>query len=457
MVKAEKSLNARAAAFLALRQIEREDAYANIALKQVLNQYRLPVEEARLAAQITYGTTRMRLALDYILQQFLKKPLEDLMPEQKTILRLSLYQLHYMETIDYAAVNEGVILTKKYASPKLSGLTNAVLRNYLRAQKCKLLPEKEDDLAAYLNITLSFPNWLVDYLLDHYLPEEAEAFCHYANSHKGIAIRANTLKTTREELIAHLAETNVDAVVAGYAPESLCLSGELGNLACQTFFQKGDFIVQGLSSQLVAHALSPCPGSRVLDLCAAPGGKATHLAALMENRGEVHAFDVHPHKMDLLKSNAERLGITIIQSAIADSCQLPAFYQKWADYILLDAPCSGLGVLGTRADSRFRKEIAAIDELADLSYSLLEAATAYLKPGGKLCYATCTITEEENTKNISRFLTKHPDFSLSPLTGLMPFMPKMHDDLQSGEIQLLPFRGDREMEGFYIALLEKHQ
>ena len=457
MAKDIKTINARSAAYLALRQIEREDAFANIALKQVLNQYRLPPEEARLAAQITYGTTRMRLALDAILNQFLNKPLDELMPELKIILRLSLYQLHYLQTESYAAVNEGVLLTKKFASPKLAGLTNAVLRNYLRADKQNLLPKKEDDLAAYLNITLSFPSWLVDYLLNHYSLEEAEAFCIHANSHKGIAIRTNTLKTTRNELIKLLAEANIDAVPAGYAPESLFISGELGNLATQPFFQAGYFFVQGLSSQLVAHALSPKPDSRVLDLCAAPGGKATHLAALMENRGELHAFDLHPHKADLLKSNAERLGITILQTAIANSCSLPGLYQEWADYILLDAPCSGLGVLNARADSRFRKEVFAISEMAELSYKLLEAATAYLKPGGRLCYTTCTITEEENTVNIRRFLSAHPEFSLQPLTGLMPFMEDMKDELKSGEIQLLPFRGNREMEGFYIALLEKQK
>lgn len=451
----KQTISARCAAFLALRQIERDDAYANIAFKQVLNQYKLSSQEARLAAQITYGSTRMRLALDHMLSHFLKKPLDELMMELKIILRLSLFQLHYLETEPYAAVNEGVALTKKYASPKLAGLTNAVLRNYLRADKASLLPAKDDDFREYLNVTLSFPVWLVDYLLAHYTPEEAEAFCIHANTHRGIAIRANTLKISAADLAQALAAENIQTSSAGYAPETLRLTGEAGNLAAQHFFRDGYFIVQGLSSQLVAHALSPAPGSRVLDLCAAPGGKTTHLAALMNNSGEIHAFDIHPHKAALIQANAERLGVDIIQAEVADSRELPETYDCWADYILLDAPCSGLGTLGVRADSRFRKENASVGQLARLSYELLESAARYLRKGGRICYSTCTITEDENGANVHRFLVEHPDFTLVPLAGLRKFMPEYKDKLASGEIQLLPFMDDKGMDGFYIALLEK--
>ena len=290
------SINARSAAYLALRQVEREEAYANIALKQVLNQYKLPAMDARLAVQITYGTTRMRLALDHILAQFLKKPLKELMIELQIILRMSLYQLHYMRVEEYAVVNEAVKLTKKFANPRLSGLTNAVLRNYIRANKDKLLPKKEDDLRQYLSVSLSYPMWLVDYMLDHFSVDQSEAYFVHANAHNGLAIRTNTLKNNREDLIKELAKIDIEATIAGHAPESLLIKGELGNLASQDLFNDGNYIIQGFSSQLAAHALSPKPGSKALDLCAAPGGKTTHLAALMQNDGEIHAFDLHPHK-----------------------------------------------------------------------------------------------------------------------------------------------------------------
>lgn len=452
-----RTINARSAAFLALKQVEKEDAYANIALKKVLNQYKLPSQDSRLAAQITYGTTRMRLALDHIMAQFLKRPVRELMPELKIILRLSLYQLHYLDIEPYAAVNEGVALTKKYASPKLSGLANGVMRNYLRADKEKLLPRREDGFRDYLHITLSFPLWLVDHLLARYTPEEAEAFCLHANAHRGIVIRTNTLKNSPEKLAQLMAEEGITVERAGYAPGTLRFAGETGNLAAQHLFQEGCFTVQGLSSQLVAYALSPRKGDKVLDLCAAPGGKTTHLAELMENEGDIRAFDVHPHKVALIEANAKRLGIDMIKAETADSRALPQDYHEWADCVLLDAPCSGLGTLSARADSRYRKEHRAIDQLAGLSSELLDAAAGYLRKGGKLCYSTCTITDEENGANVRRFLEKHPEFSQVPLAGLMELMPEAKEQLTKGEIQLLPFSDEQEMDGFYIALLEKKQ
>lgn len=451
----QQEFSARNLAYLTLRQIDKDGAYANIALKQVLNRHQPQPREARLAAELVYGTTRMRLALDYLLSHFLTKPIESLMPELKIILRLSLYQLHYLQVEPYAAVNEGVSLTKKYASPRLAGLTNAVLRNYLRADRDALLPAKEDDLRQYLNITLSMPQWIVDYLLQHYSVAEAEAFCRYANEHQGIAIRTNTLKTSREQLLQLLEEAGIDAYAAGAAPETIMLAPGNGNISVASLFEQGYFIAQGKSSQLVAHALAPKPGSTVLDLCAAPGGKTTHLAALMANRGQIHAFDLHAHKAQLIDSNARRLGIDIITTHTADSRQLAAEFRQSADYILLDAPCSGLGVLSARSDSRFRKEITNISGLAELSYSLLEAAATYLRPGGRLCYSTCTITQEENSANIRRFLAEHDDFKLIPLQELKPYLPQLEQQLQQGEVQLMPF--NCELEGFYIALLEKQQ
>ncbi len=452
----KQQIDARSLAFWALRQVEMDGAYANIALKQVLNQYQPQQQTARLAAQIVYGTTRMRLALDYLLNRFLTKPLEAMMPELKIILRLSLYQLHYLQVEPYAAVNEGVRLTKKYASPRLAGLTNAVLRNYLRAaDKEQLLPHREDGLRQYLHITLSFPAWLVDYLLAHFSPQEAEDFCLQANAHHGIAVRTNTLKISREQLLEQLAAAGIEAVPGGYAPETVIIRGGVGNISALPLFREGYFTVQGAASQLVGHALAPRPGSTVLDLCAAPGGKSTHLAALMQDKGKLQAFDLHPHKLSLIEANARRLGLTIISAAAADSRHLPEIYRECADYLLLDAPCSGLGVLAARSDSRFRKEISNIDQLAELSYQLLDAASAYLKPGGRLCYSTCTITQEENAANIRRFLAEHPQFAPVPLDGLLPLLPEHQQELNSGQLQLLPTPDDPDSEGFYIALLEK--
>jgi 16S rRNA (cytosine967-C5)-methyltransferase len=195
----------------------------------------------------------------------------------------------------------------------------------------------------------------------------------------------------------------------------------------------------------------------VIDLCAAPGGKATHLAQLMQNRGEILAVDIHPHRLRLIEENAARLGISIISTLEADGRELPADHHGCADYLLLDAPCSGLGVLGRRADARWRKQKADIQVMADLSCELLHAAAAYIKPGGYLCYTTCTVTEEENNGNIRRFLTAQPDFKPAPMTKLAELLPDNLDKQAalSGSIQLLPQR--QGLEGFYISLLKKKE
>ena len=450
----KQTISARCAAFLALRQIERDDAYANIAFKQVLNQYKLSSQEARLAAQITYGSTRMRLALDHMLSHFLKKPLDELMMELKIILRLSLFQLHYLETEPYAAVNEGVALTKKYASPKLAGLTNAVLRNYLRADKASLLPAKDDDFREYLNVTLSFPVWLVDYLLAHYTPEEAEAFCIHANTHRGIAIRANTLKISADDLAQALAAENIQTSSAGYAPETLRLTGEAGNLAAQHFFRDGYFIVQGLSSQLVAHALSPAPGSRVLDLCAAPGGKTTHLAQKMENRGEIYASDLYDHKVALIYENAARLGIDIIHAEQKDGAMWGRECPDRFDAVLLDAPCSGLGVLNRRSDSRLRKEPEDILSLAAIQKELLISAHKALKPGGRMVYSTCTLSLEENQKQVQWFLSEFPDMKRQAFDDRIPGLNESEKAQAAlGTLELLPYA--HQTDGFFISCFKK--
>jgi 16S rRNA (cytosine967-C5)-methyltransferase len=213
--------------------------------------------------------------------------------------------------------------------------------------------------------------------------------------------------------------------------------------------------MQGQASQLAAHALDPAPGSHVIDLCAAPGGKTTHLAQLMQNKGEILAVDIHPHRLSLLEENARRLGLTIISALAADGRELPAKWHNYADHLLLDAPCSGLGVLGRRADARWRKQPEDIQKMAALSFALLCAAAAYVKPGGYLCYTTCTITEEENSGNVKRFLDARPDFKPAPMNKLAGLLTEEQDKRAAlnGALQLLPQR--QGLEGFFISLMRK--
>jgi len=452
--KAQPYMGAREAAYLVLWQIDQEAAYANLALQKFLREHRLTPADARLATEIVYGASRMRAALDHLLSRLLTRPLDQLMREALIILRLSLYQLHYLDKAEpYAVVDEAVKLAKRFANPALAALVNGVLRNYLRRDKHSLLPGKAE-LPRYLSVTQSYPLWLVKWLLKHYTPQQAEAFCAYGNARPGVFLRANTLKTGRDQLREAIGARGGAVEIAGLAPETLRLDRG-ADLLQGPLFREGLFTVQGAASQLAAHALNPRTGSRVIDLCAAPGGKTTHLAALMENRGDVRAFDLHAHKLPLIMDNCRRLGIDIVQAAAADGEALPGDCRGWADYLLLDAPCSGLGVLNVRPDSRWHKRAEDIPLLADASLKLLEAASGYVRPGGYLCYSTCTITEEENGGNLRRFLAGHPEYSPAPLTGLAPLLqrPEDREAALGGQIQLLPF--DQGMEGFYLALLRR--
>ena len=449
-------ISSREAAFQALRQVEQEGAYANLALKKILDQAQLRAEEARLATEIVYGTARLRYALEHLLSQLLTRPIQQLHPDIRVILELSLYQLHYLAQEPYAVVNEGVKLAKKHTNPALAKLTNGVLRSYLRLAESRgketLLPG-EKDLRAYLRITQSYPAWLVDYLLAHFGSEDSKRFCVAGNARPRVWLRSNSLRITREALLEKLLAQGCQAEAAGFAPETIRVTANAAPAA--QYIKEGLCLAQGPASQLVAHALAPQPGSRVLDLAAAPGGKTTHLAAYMENRGELRAFDLHEHKLPLIRDNCRRLGIDIVQAGAADSALLPEEYREWADYLLLDAPCSGLGVLNTRPDSRYHKQAQDIPELARLSYRLLEAAAGYLRPGGYLCYSTCTITNEENSGNLHRFLDKHPEFRLAPMTNLVGMLSRPEDQqaARQGELQLLP--QEQGVEGFFISLLHK--
>jgi len=445
--------NAREAALIALLKIEQEQAYANLALRQVLSGYPLNAADKRLVSELVYGTVRMRAALDHILCGLLTRPLLKLDAAIRHILRLSLYQLLYMERIpDSAAVHQAVEMAKRYGHKGTASLVNGVLRGYLRQRQQYTLPDRTD-IRAYLSVTLSYPLWLADYLLARWPQEQVIDFCLYHNRHQGLDVRVNTLRLSRGDLRRELTAANHTVQEGAYAPEALLV--QEGGGALPALLAEGKLLFQGQASQLIAHALDPAPGSKIIDLCAAPGGKATHLAQLIQNRGEIIAVDVHPHRSRLIEDNVRRLGATIVTPLVADGRALPAQYHSYADYVLLDAPCSGLGVLGSRADARWRKQPADIQEMAGLSLELLHAAAAYVKPGGYLCYSTCTITEEENTGNIERFLAARPDFHPAPMRKLAQLLPQAEDKRMAlaGAIQLLPQR--HNLEGFFISRMKK--
>ena len=449
-----KKFGAREAALIGLLKVERDQGFAHIVLNQVLSGSAMDVPEKKLATEIFYGSLRMRAALDFILSKLLTRPLAEQSPQLLAVLRLGLYQLMYMDRIpEFSAVDEAVKIAKKYCSRQESKVVNAVLRNYLRRKDDLRLPGRELG-EEYLITTLSHPRWLIKYLLEYQPFDEVEGFCLYNNASHKLSLRTNTLKITPERLAELLAAEGINTHQGRYAPESLIVDSGV-NLSGNRLFKSGLFAPQGEASMLAALALSPHPGSVVYDLCAAPGSKSMHMAQLMANDGQIYAFDIHSSRVALIKNAAKQMGITIVDCLQADSRNLPAKYIGGADYLLLDAPCSGLGVLSRRADSRWRKQLSDIDQMADISFELLQASAKYLRRGGLLLFSTCTITRQENKNNLKRFLLEHDEFELAPLKNLLPLFTNQTDldALEQGYIQFDPYH--HGTEGFFISLLRK--
>lgn len=451
------SANARALALQILYEVQTKGAYANLALSAALKQQDLPRQEAALCTELVYGTLRRQGTIDCILGHFCKQKLAKLPPRILIIMRLGAYQLLYMDKIPpSAAVNEAVKLARRFGHSGTAGLTNAVLRNIDREREGiaagEYFPDKNAEPAAYLAAKYSHPQWLMAEWLARFGFDDAAALAEFDNQPSDYTLRVNTLKMTRDRVLDYLQGEGVAAIACPFPEEAILISGGAGNAALQQLIEGGVLYPQQLSSMLAAHVLAPAPGATVLDVCAAPGGKTTHMAALMQNKGKILAFDIHEHKLQLINDNARRLGIGIIQTAQADSRNLAAVPDESADYILVDAPCSGLGVLRTRPDSRWHKTPETSPELAELGWAILREAVKKLKPGGELVFSTCTISEAENEGNCARLLEECPQMRPLPISCL----PEVFGG--KAQVQILPTThgwGDLRPDGFFFAKFYK--
>jgi 16S rRNA (cytosine967-C5)-methyltransferase len=430
-----------------LLAIEAEGAYANLAGHQPKGTLSEP--ERRLAHELTQGVTRRRGTLDWTLSKLLKDPLSKLTPAIRNVLRLGAYQLLFLERVpDAAAVNESVKLARQYGHEGVAKLVNGVLRS-LGRQKDQLEPPTfADSPVDALEARYSLPRWLAERWHRDF-GAEAEGLGAWSIKTPHLALRANTLKVTPEQLAEALTAAGVAFEPSTVAPEGFRLQGTV-DVTALPGYNEGWWYVQDEGAMAVSRCLAPQPGEVVIDVGAAPGGKTTHLAQLMDNRGEIFAVDAHAGRLRRLEENAERLGVTIAHSTTLDATDLSTL--PAADRILLDVPCSGLGVLPRKPDVRWRQNPEAIAGLTDVQGKLLEAAATQLKPGGTIVYCTCTISPEENQAVIRRFLQAHPEFRLGDLTKCLP--ASWHADLEDhGMIQLLPPR--HGVDGFFIAQLVK--
>ena len=447
----KKQPGSRELALQILHQVNEEGAYANLALDKALFPCTwLDPRDRGFITEIVYGSVKNRGKLDYVLNQFASTKVNKMDKWTRNLLRLSLYQILFLDKVpDSAAVNEAVKLAKHYGH--VDKFVNAVLRNILRGMDTIQWPDKATSPVQYLMVEYSFPQWMVERFIRQYGLADAERLCAWYNQPAAMWIRTNTLKTTRAELKQILENEGLTVTESRHTPEGLKIENAV-NLHKLKAFQQGLFTVQDESSMLVALAAEPAPGQRVLDVCSAPGGKSTHMAQLMKNKGTIYACDIHKHRLDLIAENCKRLGITNIELVQQDGTKLTKRWQEPFDVVLCDVPCSGLGVLGRRADARWAKESEDIEGLCRIQKKILEEAAQLVVPGGTLIYSTCTIAPEENQEMVEAFIKNHPEFELDEtLTDCWLDVDKD----ETGYVQFLPFMDD--MDGFFIARMMRKE
>jgi len=448
------SRSAREAALRALRDVDVKESYANLAMDFHLSKSKLEGRDRALATELVYGVTRRRGTIDWIIGQVATRPLEQIDPWIRNILREAVYQLQFMERIPAsAAVDEAVNLARQYAHEGGAKFTNGVLRNIIRRLPQLDWPDAAIDPVGALAIKHSHPEWLVSQWRERFGEEEAIRLMDASNRIPPLTIRANTLKATREQVVEALQAEEVQTEPTPHSPTGLIVrdltsSSYLDRLKAM---KAGLFTVQDESSMLVAPVLAPEPGQTVIDMAAAPGGKSTHLAEIMQNQGKIIAVDIHPHKVDLVEQNARRLGITNITGVCADAREIGRMMPGRADAVLVDAPCSGLGTLARRPDARWRKTEEDTPQLVPIQRAILESAAEALKPGGTLVYSTCTIDPRENQELVADFVADHPQFAFDEIA---PYLPaSLAGDAHGWYLQLWPHT--HGTDGFFISRLTK--
>lgn len=444
---------ARELALNILYEVMEKGAYANLCLENKLRNTQLSLNDRNLVTEIVNGSVRMIKHLDWVLNLFLQKPIEKQNPWLRNVLRISAYQILFMERIpDYAVVNDAVELCRRKSNPKLAAVCNGVLRNLLRKQGEYEYPPA--DSIEYLAVYYSQPDWLVEKWVDEFGCATTEAMLSYLNQRVQVSLRHNSIMVDRKQVLQELAAEGIRAAASPIIPWSIRVESLHKSLEELKGFQKGHFYIQNEAAMLAGAIVDPQPGEKVLDLCCGVGGKATHFAEIMHNQGRIEAIDLYGHKIKLLQSNCQRLGITIVAAYQKDILQLNP-EQSWPR-VFLDAPCSGLGVLNRRSDSRWRKEPAEITKLSELQKNLLIVAGQAVAADGVLVYSTCTVNHEENEAVVNDFLMANPDFKLESIDRQIDFFPLDQTDLQAarqGFLTLLP--GKYGTDGMFYARMRR--
>ena len=445
-----KTVNEREIVLEILMEVTENGAYSHRILRDVLAKYQyLDKRERAFITRVTEGTLEHMIEIDYILDRFSKVKVRKMKPVIRNILRSGVYQLKYMDSVpDHAVCSEAVKLAVRKGFSGLKGYVNGVLRSVARGLDGVEYPT--EGLEA-LSVRYSCPEWILKLWQQEYEPDVIEAMLRDFQEEKPLTIRCCQNRITPEELMTRLEQENVTVTPHPYLPYAFEISG-YDHLEGLESFREGLFAVQDVSSMLVGEAADPQKGAYVIDVCAAPGGKALHIAEKLNGTGHVEARDLTEYKADLIRENIDRSGLENIETKVQDASVFDPDSEGKADLVIADLPCSGLGVLGKKTDLKYKASPEGTESLVHLQREILSCVHRYVKPGGALIYSTCTVDQAENTGNLYWFLENHPEFKLDDIKGRL--CPELRDDVQDGGcIQLLP--GIHKCDGFFIARLVK--
>lgn len=429
-----------------LNRVERTDSYLDKLLDTELKSDELNELDKRFLTELTHGVIRWKTRLDFIIEHFCKNKFAMQDPNIRNALRVALYQILFLTKIPHAAaVNEAVEFVKKIRGQKAANLVNAILRNIIRNINKLPTPDNETDPIQYLSIMYAHPSWIVKRWVERYGLYETEQLLSANNERPTTVVRVNSLKTSADELAKLFEERGIKYVRSKYL-DNFIKVGHLSGIYNLDLFTQGYFSIQDESSGLVVKLLDPKPGEKVIDLCSAPGGKTTFIAELMKNEGKIIAVDKYEHRLNLVKQSCERLGITNVEFIAEDAIGLNF---EPVDKVLVDAPCSGFGVIQKKPDIKWQRELSDIKNLSKTQLELLETASKLVKNGGVIVYSTCTIEPEENIEVVKAFLNNHPEFEIDDARNYLP------SDVVNSEGCMETFPHKHDMDGGFAVRLVK--
>ena len=437
----------REVALKTLYKIDKEEAYSNIALDENIKENRNKLDDRDIGfiSEIVYGVTSWKLTIDEIIKKYSNIKLKKISPWILNILRMGIYQIIFLDKVPKsAAVNESVNLAKRYGHKGSRNFVNAILRK-IDKKDYEAFFEIENPIER-ISKTTSMPTWIIQELLKDNDIKKVEEICKASNIKPKVTIRVNTLKTDKETVKKQLIERNI--IVNEGELEDFLILEKAKNIEQLDLFKQGYFTVQDEGAGLVAKIVNPKPNEWILDACSSPGGKTTYMAELMENKGKIVAWDLHPHRVKLVEENAKRLGIHIVETKCQDAMIYNETYKEIFDKILLDVPCLGIGVLKRKPDIKWKRNPEDIPQIAQIQEKILEICSQYLKPNGQIVYATCSIFSAENDKIVEKFLKNNQAFTYAKIE-----IAQMEKSLENSNLIQL-YQGE-ETDGFFICKLQK--